>query len=263
MTRWVHRLFLFFLLPGLAACSAYAPEILGVETTELRVYSREAAARQELLLDLEVEDRDGFAELDRIYVIHDQGELYWELSSQEWEAHPEEGRIRLLRLAAAELPRGEYRLELFDLGGRSGEGSFTLSLLPEAAAMEAMEVELLALADELEGQESGADPGGVTPRQERESGAGRPAAGRAAGESSPPESRGDLGVIVLVDRGEEARFILPPGALTDLEGEALIEAVREATERFSGSSGRYALYGRVGEAGPIFLYELQEDLDAF
>lgn len=230
MAPWVHRLFLSLLLLATAGCSAYAPEVLGIESGELRRYAAEGVRREELFLDLEVADRDGFAELDRLYVIHDEAELFWDISSQQWVASPEEGVLRLRSLAAESLPRGSYRVELYDLGGRSGEGSFTLPLLPSTELLEEHESELLTLAASVE---------------------------RLLELREPAEVASLLTTLVfLPSGGGESEVVLPPGDLSRaLSQRALLT---DSLAPFRGRSGSFALYSRAGDLGPAYLYELPD-----
>ena len=256
----MHRLFLvpttgaIVIALLLSACSAYEPEVLGVSTLELRYLTLDGTRSEELVLELEVRDQDGFSELDRIYVVQDEAELFWDFPSESWQTRPAEGEIRLLRLASPgdeALPRGRYRVELFDLGGRSGEGSFTLPLLPAGQELEALEERVLIAGAHVRELLRGA-PGSESSEEETPEQEGLP--------KGPPgaEALEDIGLLFFPAGGVAPQQLLnleSLGALDRAERENLLATT---LERISGEAGRLYLGARAGDAGPLLLLALQE-----
>lgn len=226
------------------SCSAYEPEVLGVTLLELRYLNLDGPRSQELILELEVRDEDGFSELDRVYVVQDEAELFWEFPSESWHARPAEGEIRILRLAAPggeALPRGSYRVELFDLGGRSGEGSFTLPLLPEAGTLEALEERVLRAGGHL-----------------RELLTAAPLGEELEEELLSSEELQDIGLLFFPAGGVAPQNMLNLERLATLGPEEREELLSITLEGVAGEGGRLYLGARYGDAGPLVLLELEE-----
>lgn len=77
------------------------------------------------------------ADLDRLVLVHDGSELYWSLGPDDWLVRQEGSRLFIgsngLRPPVGEtLPRGRYRLMLYDLAGEASESSFEF-LAPASA----------------------------------------------------------------------------------------------------------------------------------
>ncbi|MFP4534764.1 MAG: hypothetical protein ACLFNP_03520 [Spirochaetaceae bacterium] len=255
MQGQLHRLFLtpptgaLLLLLLVSACSAYEPEVLGISTLELRYLSEEGGRSEELLLELEARDQDGFSELDRLYVVHDEAELFWDLPSESWQTRPEEGEIRVLRLASPRgepLPRGRYRLELFDLGGRSGEGSFTLPLLPEVEEMEVLEERIRRAGAHLNERLLG-PPEGEEASQER---------GRE--ELPGADALREIALLFLPAGREAPRELLNLERLGSLRQTERKELLASTLEEIGGESGRLYVGAQAGEAGPLLLLPLHD-----
>lgn len=241
----MHRLFLTLSATILiAACSSYEPEVLGVTSQEVRYLGRSGEWREELIIEIEARDQDGFRELDRVYVIQDEKELYWEVSSESWQANPQDGFIRLSRLSpppGEPLPRGGYRVELFDLGGRSGERTFTLPLLPEQSLLQAREERLRRAGEHLRLLVDEAEPS---------------AEAQAPGREEPPgaEELRDIGLIILRAGGFEPRLLLRVEELGPLSPGERRERLTTALE--GEESGRVYLASQLGDSGPLFLLEI-------
>lgn len=82
-------------------------------------------------------DKDGAADLDRLVLAHDESELYWSMGPDDWLVRQEGSRLFIgsngLKPPAGEtLPRGRYRVMLYDLAGEAAESSFEL-LAPASA----------------------------------------------------------------------------------------------------------------------------------
>lgn len=246
----MHRLFLV-LLPGaagiaavLAGCSSYEPEVLGVSPLELRYLQSDGTRSEEIVLELEVRDEDGFSELDRVYVVQDEAELFWELPSESWHSRPSEGKIRILRLAPPvdePLPRGRYRVELFDLGGRSGAGSFTLSLLPEAGRLDALEERVVRAGQHVRELLTGAPVDEELPEE-------------------PPgrEDLRDIGLLFFPAGGGAPENLLNLESLGERSPAERGKIVSNTLEDVALESGRLHVASRAGEAGPVVLLELPD-----
>ena len=86
---------------------------------------------EEMSLFLRANDEDGFEDLETIYLIHDESELYWSISSAEWEERAKGsetwiGTNGISTADLASLPRGTYRLQLLDLAGDRDEYELAL-----------------------------------------------------------------------------------------------------------------------------------------
>jgi hypothetical protein len=116
----------------LAACAGKPPEIGAVYWQLNLVDDRE----QDLLfyalsVFVQASDSDGSEDLEEIYIIHDDEELFWRLDRETWLTR-EEGDVTWVGTnsislpAGRTLPGGEYRILLTDAGGESAETSFIL-----------------------------------------------------------------------------------------------------------------------------------------
>lgn len=123
--------FLFFFL--ILSCSRKAPEIyehfwqLNIinDTETNRVYEK-------LSFFINVNDDDGFEDIEKVYLIHDKEELYWELNPQTWHnanIHGETwiGTNGVRMQNYADIPGGEYRIVLEDISGEYDEETFLLT----------------------------------------------------------------------------------------------------------------------------------------
>ncbi len=86
---------------------------------------------ESLILHVLADDEDGFEELYELYVIHNDSELYWRITSEEWSEFTDNEKkwIGVNALKTEDemyLPRGEYRVLLRDLSGYETEKKFTL-----------------------------------------------------------------------------------------------------------------------------------------
>lgn len=117
------------------SCSGANPVIYTFKTAVQVVGSpaRPDAAVEQLLLQLLAGDDDGFNELYEVYVIHDESQLYWRITSDQWNTFTVGSEqwitIRPLKsYGGRPLPRGAYRLVLRDLSGYEDEKTFTLDV---------------------------------------------------------------------------------------------------------------------------------------
>lgn len=77
-------------------------------------------------------DGDGMDDLSILYIIHDETELFWALTSEEWENGEDKGNKwigtnSIIMPELKDFPKGEYRLVLEDLSGESIEKSIYIS----------------------------------------------------------------------------------------------------------------------------------------
>jgi hypothetical protein len=77
-------------------------------------------------------DGDGLEDLSILYIIHDESELFWALTSEQWENGEDKGNKwigtnSIIMPELKDFPKGEYRLVLEDLSGESIEKSIYIS----------------------------------------------------------------------------------------------------------------------------------------
>jgi hypothetical protein len=113
----------------LPSCTGSPPEILQI-LWEVRVeQDRESGTVFESLsLFVKPNDPDGSGDLDELYVIQDQEELFWSLDPDSWLESGAGQELWIgsnsLRLPdGSALPNGEYRILLRDVGGEAAEQS--------------------------------------------------------------------------------------------------------------------------------------------
>lgn len=78
-----------------------------------------------------VNDDDGFDDIEKMYLFHDEKQLYWELTPDNWETSQVQnetwiGSNSIRSNTSVELPSGEYRVVLQDFSGETDEKYFTL-----------------------------------------------------------------------------------------------------------------------------------------
>lgn len=125
-----------------AACSGKPPEILRTNTTRLLVKDlRTGQVSEKLSVFMVGADGDGPEDLDMMYVINDDAELFWSVDSKTWASSSAEGENwigtnGISMPSGTALPMGTYRVILQDAGGDTAETSFTL----EGGSMDASRV---------------------------------------------------------------------------------------------------------------------------
>ena len=113
-------------------CTGAAPEIIEVKNTLVYRYeSQRSFFTEELSLFARISDDDGIDDIQYVYLIHEDLELYWTLTPQNWSrlTHDEAEWIgsRTLRMANdAYMPRGRFRLEVVDYGGKRDMTSISI-----------------------------------------------------------------------------------------------------------------------------------------
>ncbi len=90
---------------------------------------------QTLSLFINVTDPDGVNDIETIYLINDNKELYWKLTSEEWEKKTTGGETwigsnSLLMPDGSRFPGGEYRILVQDTGGDSDERTLAIASSP-------------------------------------------------------------------------------------------------------------------------------------
>ena len=110
------------------------PEILRIQWQVVLVSDQELGREYTTLsLFVRPNDPDGFDDLSELYLINDELELYWKLTSDSWQksaggdAWIGSNGVRLPD--GSPPPAGEYRVLLRDVGGDSTEQSFRLPVV--------------------------------------------------------------------------------------------------------------------------------------
>ena len=117
----------------LISCSGAVPEIgqLVWQVNFLRTPS-ESTVHQELSVFILIEDEDGIGDIEYIYLIHDETELFWKLNSADWTSKVLGGKnwigsnsIRMNDRSI--LPAGNYRLVVIDKAGERDSRNFNIT----------------------------------------------------------------------------------------------------------------------------------------
>ncbi len=116
---------LLLLLPFFA-CGANPPRIV---TAELRInYARGTANNnsQKMQMSAIVQDNDGMDDLEMLYILHDDSDLYWTVAQQQWAIVDFRGDqwigVSDLAMPKSEsFPEGMYRIQIYDAGGENDE----------------------------------------------------------------------------------------------------------------------------------------------
>ena len=117
----------------LISCSGAVPEIGQVvwQVNFLRTPS-ELSEHQELSVFMLIEDEDGIADIESIYLIHDELELFWKLNPGTWNQKVLGGKNWIgsnsIRMSdRSDLPSGNYRLVVIDKAGERDSRDFNIS----------------------------------------------------------------------------------------------------------------------------------------
>ena len=116
----------------LAGCETSPPELYELQWLLLDFDDRELDQRYESLsLFVRAGDADGADDLDELYVIFDDGELFWRLEAATWTRTEHEGATWIgsstISMPGREpFPPGEYRLLLLDRGGQRDAARFVI-----------------------------------------------------------------------------------------------------------------------------------------
>ncbi|RKX87681.1 MAG: hypothetical protein DRP58_02260 [Spirochaetes bacterium] len=120
---------LFFLL----ACSGSVPEI-GQVVWQLNFSKSpvESQVYQNLSVFLLIDDADGLSDIDFIYIIHDESELFWILSPETWVEKVISGKNwigsnNISMNDKSDLPSGKYRILVLDKAGERDSQQINIS----------------------------------------------------------------------------------------------------------------------------------------
>jgi len=112
-------------------CSNTPPEILLTHWEIQLVESSSGSPHEELSLFILVEDADGEDDLEFIYLIQDEEELFWEINQSNWETAVNGGENWVgkssLKMVNGPFPRSQYRILAVDRSGRRSEQSLFIS----------------------------------------------------------------------------------------------------------------------------------------
>lgn len=123
---------LFLLILLFFSCSGNTPELNEVWwQLNLEKNPTNGIESQSLSLFVHGDDEDGDDDLDKLYLINDDYQLFWEISSDEWSEYTEQGVIwigsnGLKAPGNGTFPKGNYRVLLIDLAGERDEKTFYL-----------------------------------------------------------------------------------------------------------------------------------------
>ena len=120
-------------LPIVIACTGRPPQISDV-FWQINQFAdqTEGISYERLSVFIEVDDPDGFEELESVYLIHDEQELFWELSTESWATTEADGRRwvganSICMPDYSPMPRGDYRVLVQDLGGDAAETQISIT----------------------------------------------------------------------------------------------------------------------------------------
>ena len=125
----------FVLALAFLSCTGEPPEIVRVFWQLNIIDDREHdLSYQTLSLFVKPNDPDGFEDIEDVYLINDEQELFWRLDGESWiqSGSGQEiwiGSNSLKMPDGASFPAGEYRILLRDVGGDSAEQTIRLELL--------------------------------------------------------------------------------------------------------------------------------------
>lgn len=117
----------------LAACEVAAPEAHELFWKRV-VFAdlRQGRTYETLTLFARVSDADGLEDLDAMYVMNDQAQLFWRLTPEDWVVDRSEsgtwiGSTALAMPEDEPLPAGVYRVIVQDLAGQTAADSFRIA----------------------------------------------------------------------------------------------------------------------------------------
>jgi len=144
----------FIPIAFLVGCSVAPPEIVSIGMRLIVTATDAAGGRDERLsVFASVADDNGIGDIEYLFIVHDESELYWSLTGDAWQKHEEGNSIWIgsnsLDAPGTTLPRGDYRAVLIDLAGERTERAITLSA-PETSAYKLPVVHLKGNSIELE-----------------------------------------------------------------------------------------------------------------
>jgi hypothetical protein len=135
-SSWMLAVVVICLLITLIGCGGAVPEILFADAQLFLVEDLETGTvGEQLRLYVAVNDGDGIEDISVLSVVHDESELYWQASAEEWVIVDQEGDSWIglpdLRPVVGDVfPRGRYRLIIEDGSLQEAEGSFGITAPP-------------------------------------------------------------------------------------------------------------------------------------
>jgi hypothetical protein len=114
-------------------CTGSPPEIIqNFHQLNIRKAPETGLIREQLSVFVQVEDEDGFDDIEALVVYSEHHDLVWEFNSNNWEYRERGGEewIGFTALAMPDyssIPRGEYQVEVTDLAGEKRNSVFHLT----------------------------------------------------------------------------------------------------------------------------------------
>jgi len=110
----------------LNSCAINPPEISSIsKRLIIAANSDKGDFTEQLSLMVSVRDKDGFSDIEHLYVLNDPDEIFWALDAENWIKQEEGDAVWIghnsLRGPEPLLPRGDYRLVLVDRAGERDE----------------------------------------------------------------------------------------------------------------------------------------------
>ncbi len=133
-----------------ASCSTSTPKIAETFWQLNLVHDRgNGNAEERLSFFVHVTDSEGISDLDSIYLLNDQSELYWHLDSSNWQHSDSNGELwvgsNFLQMPnGSAIPRGKYRVLVSNLAGERVSDSIFVS----AERLDPTKVEFPTLTEE-------------------------------------------------------------------------------------------------------------------
>jgi hypothetical protein len=118
----------------ISSCSGSFPRIHELRWKLILLQEAQSTEIQETLsVAVDVTDEDGTEDLEAVAVIHDQEELYWKISHDQWEWKSFGGKKWLVCSGLQPpqrngMPRGNYRIVVTDLAGYRAESEFSITV---------------------------------------------------------------------------------------------------------------------------------------
>ena len=138
--KWVRYTPLVMLF--LFGCVGAEPVIVGPPRHALVYnFSGNGVFRNEYLnFFINVQDDDGINDLAELYIINDDYSIFWQLDTTDWVLENRGDQYWIgfdaLRLADENvIPRGDYRIEVYDKGGELARRTFVLPEYPSATLL--------------------------------------------------------------------------------------------------------------------------------
>lgn len=135
VSRTITICFVFIIMvlnASIISCSGADPVIYQLETQLQAYWNYPYEFSERLLVQILADDDDGFDEIYEVYIIHDEKELYWRATKDDWDLLTDrDGKdwIVLTNIISSKndaVPRGEYRVVLMDYSGYRDERLFEI-----------------------------------------------------------------------------------------------------------------------------------------